>query len=218
MIAFGARAPVAYIVLYIIILELLRDDLNLGYKILIASALLIIGGAYILLQNQIFSMLSTMPLFQNSYLLRTFQKGSLYESSTRNIIWENCIQRIKTMGFFVGGFFGDRPYCGSVYPHNIFLEIIMSWGWIIGSGMILFLIMLIIKGLGYKGIYKEVTIFAIFAELSRYFLSGTYVREPKFWIALFILISVSKRTNKKTVQEWESDFIEDRNNNIPQSD
>jgi hypothetical protein len=108
------------------------------------------------------------------------------------MIWQSCFARLSNMGFFVGGFFGDREYCIGVYPHNIALEILMSWGWILGTMLLLAILILIVKSMRTKGVYRDVAWFYIMTCFSRYLLSGTYVREGKFWISMYVLYAVVK--------------------------
>ena len=153
----------------------------------------IIGIFYL---DDILYLVANLPYFENSYLVRSFLRGKLFNTDTRQVIWQNCFERLATMGLSISGFFGDRAYCGSVYPHNIILEILMSWGWIIGGIIIIYLLLMIVQGLLKKGTERDVCIYIVLACLSRFFMSGTYIREGKFWITLFVLIALNKQHRK----------------------
>ena len=197
MAAFGARSGILYAVLFVGVLELLRKDISIQKKLLICGVLVIGGMIGVFYLDDILYLVSKLPYFENSYLVRSFLKGKLFNTDTRQVIWQSCFERLNTMGMDVTGFFGDRPYCaGAVYPHNIVLEILMSWGWIIGGCILAYLLWLIIRGLTCKGLKRDVCIFIIFSCLSRFFMSGTYIREGKFWITVFVLVALGKGKKK----------------------
>lgn len=198
MAAFGARSGILYAVLFVMVLEILRKDISIQKKFLICGGLALVSIIGIFYLDDIIYLVANLPYFENSYLVRSFLKGKLFNTDTRQIIWQSCFERLNTMGLEVTGFFGDRPYCaGAVYPHNIILEILMSWGWIIGGGILLYLLWIIIRALTCKGIERDVCIFIIFSCLSRFFMSGTYIREGKFWITLFVLIALGKSKKRR---------------------
>ena len=172
-------------------------DISIQKKLLICGVLVIGGMIGVFYLDDILYLVSKLPYFENSYLVRSFLKGKLFNTDTRQVIWQSCFERLNTMGMDVTGFFGDRPYCaGAVYPHNIVLEILMSWGWIIGGCILAYLLWLIIRGLTCKGLKRDVCIFIIFSCLSRFFMSGTYIREGKFWITVFVLVALGKGKKK----------------------
>lgn len=195
ILVFGARAPLLFVVLYIALYEISRKDMNLTKKIgvfsaFVAAALLISFSFEFLMRE-----MANNSIFSNSYIVRSYLRGALFESDTRNVIWDNCIMRIKTMGLSIGGFFGDRSYCGSAYPHNFFLEVLMSWGWIIGIPIIVLFIRMVAKGLIKKGMGREIVLLVLCSVLLRFLLSGTYLSEGKFWVAVFTCIAVGKSKN-----------------------
>lgn len=196
MAAFGARSGVLYALLFVATLEILRKDILIQKKVLICGIIAVISVIGIFYLDNILYLIAKLPYFENSYLVRSFLRGKLFNTDTRQVIWQNCFERLATMGLSISGFFGDRAYCGSVYPHNIILEILMSWGWIIGGIIIIYLLLMIVQGLLKKGTERDVCIYIVLACLSRFFMSGTYIREGKFWITLFVLIALNKQHKK----------------------
>lgn len=202
MAAFGARSGIFYTFLFIIFLDFLRDDISRIRKIMLIGLLSMILCITFIFLDDILYFISEIPYFENSYIIRSFLKGKLYNTDTRQVIWESCFERLNTMGLDISGFFGDRAYCGgAVYPHNIILEIVMSWGWIVGTIIILYLIYIISRSMCCKNIERDVSIFIICSCLSRFFMSGTYIREGKFWIAFFVFLALSKM--KKRLKDYE---------------
>ena len=79
-----------------------------------------------------------------SRTIKNIISGTIFESETRDIIYERARYEIKHMGLSMYGLFGDRvafeKYGGIIYVHNIFYEMILSFGWILG-GIIIFLLL-----------------------------------------------------------------------------
>ena len=93
------------------------------------------------------------------------------------------------MGLSISGFFGDRSFClGYAYPHNIIYEILMSFGWIFGIISILFYAYELLRAFFHN---KEVTIFIFLTLFTRYFISGSYLTEGRFWITTALIIAIS---------------------------
>ena len=200
MLVFGARAPVVYCFIYVIgCIILYYRGKSISKRIIVSIMFLLLGIVLILQLDKILAVVSKYSLFAYSYIIRRFLADNLISFSSRELIWESCISRLKTMGLYVGGFFGDRAYCIGVYPHNIALEILMSWGWIIGSIMLLVILIIIIKSLRADGAYRDVAWFFLMTGFSRFLFSGTYVREGKFWITLFVVIAVNSISRKGLV-------------------
>lgn len=205
IVAFGARACILYAVLYVAFLELIRSDTSIDFKVIIGTVFGIIGSIVMLQLNNILLFLSTLSAFKNSYLIWTFLNGKMYSVKTREIIWDACFERLHTMGLQVGGFFSDRPYCGGgVYPHNIVLEIVMSWGWIIGGGIVLLLVVIILKAFLSNGIKQLACLFILLTCLGRFAMSGTYVAEGKFWTALFAFWAIAFCNDSETPDSYEN--------------
>lgn len=68
----------------------------------------------------------------HSRTLESFVMGNFSDDSGRSIIWNAVYDAIRNGGFWGYGFYGDRPF---VYPyhyvgysHNIFLELVCSFG------------------------------------------------------------------------------------------
>lgn len=198
ILVFGARAAIGFAALYVIVFELLRSDLKLQYKI---ASWILLGMLIVLIWTNIDTIanaLASISIFKDSYFLKNFLSGRFFESASRTALYEACRDRIATMGFSVSGFFGDRKYClGYAYPHNIIYEILMSYGWGFGIIAIAFYAWLILKGILSKNVERrEVTVFLIVTVFARYFISGSYLIEGRFWIvsALFISLALRNRS------------------------
>ncbi len=192
MFTFGARAPLLFVLIFIVAYELLRTDNPPSLKIVFVAVGIIAALLFSYYEDSIIDWLNTIPIFSGSRVLDLLSSGELLESESRDMIKEFCYYRIQTMGMEISGFWGDRKYCaGQAYPHNIFLEILMTYGWIFGILAILLLGVLCLRALLKKGTSRDVALFLLVTLWGRYLISGSYIQEGKFWIGLFALIAVA---------------------------
>lgn len=196
ILIFGSRAAIGWAVIYVIIFEIFRADRSCGFKVISFSALGIMAVMLLVNINVIITTAMKINAFKGSYFLKNLAEGRLLKSGSRNELYTACMNRLSTMGVSVSGFFGDRDYCvGFAYPHNIFLEVLMSLGWILGLIAIIVYIICMIRAVLDKDPAKcEVAVFVVITMLARYVISGSYLTEGKFWIATVLLISlISKK-------------------------
>ena len=190
MLSFGSRGALLNTLIFAI---LLRFTQNQGHKI----RLIIFSFFFIVVVinfESILEFLSQIPLFENSYILRKALDGGVLQHNSREIILMNCENRLSTMGAEVSGLFGDRPYCGSVYPHNIIYEILMHWGWFIGTGLLLFFASLFIKGLLRNSSTRFITIFFMSTIMAKFFISDSYLNNGLFWLMIACMLSINNTT------------------------
>lgn len=193
-ISYGCRGAIIFTVIFVVLTILIYSKKN--RSVIVVSCILLIL-LYVNLER-IATYLITIDLFSNSYFLKHFVGGEMFESQ-RTEIYELCVHRISTMGSEISGFFGDRPYCGSIYPHNFIYEIMMQFGWIFGS-LIIALYFVLIISCWLKKRSRIATVFILCSLLFKYMLSGSYLLSGQFWVATSALIAIStskKLSNKK---------------------
>lgn len=154
--------------------------------ILLLCLVVIMFGHYLI--NMIVSLLKNIGI--HSRTLDLFASGEITNDSGRSIIWNAVIEGIKNGSIWGYGFFGDRPF---VYPfhyvgysHNIFLELIISFGLF---GIIIILLMIIGACLMIfkcsDNQWRE--IFIIYFSLScQLMISMSFWYVPEFWATLAI--------------------------------
>lgn len=127
--------------------------------------------------------------------------GSFGNDNGRYIIWNTVINAIKTGSIFGYGMLGDRPivyplhYAG--YSHNIFLELIASFG-IIGVFIIIYLLFRIIRMLFFCKNEDWFDIYIILLSCcSQLILSMSFWYVWQFWAALAISSKYIKLKNKE---------------------
>lgn len=79
----------------------------------------------------------------NSRTLQMLLNGTISDDNGRDFIWATVIDAIENGGIFGHGMLGDRPFVSPIhtagYSHNIFLELLVSYG-LIGFIIILYII------------------------------------------------------------------------------
>ena len=129
-------------------------------------------------------------------------EGSITDENGREIIWQTVIAAIKKGNILGYGVYGDRPFVFPVhyvgYSHNLFLELIVSFGavgvliilWIIGDAVYMFFFC---RDRDWRELYM--IFFAISCQLMLS-LSFWYVWE--FWAAVAIAFRYRWLGRRKT--------------------
>lgn len=200
MFAFGSRACVLYSIMFILLFELIKSDISPSRRICIAISLILAAAIVVHLNTAILSMLNNLSIFKNSYVLNKLNKGLLFQSKGRDALYACVLVGIRKVGFNINGFFADRLFLaehgfGYSYPHNFFYEILLTFGWLVGGIILLMYIQLYIKALRNKE-NRLLTLWVLVCLLGRYWVSGSYLVEGKFWIAIFMLHMIACKTNE----------------------
>lgn len=109
------------------------------------------------------------------------------------IVWD-AIRRKPFIGY---GFMGDRQFIG-VYVHNIVLEFLCSYGFVLGglgmAAVLYVVIASIVKNWG-QSVAWFLLVFACFV-LIKLMLSGSYVYEPYFYVLLGLSVGGVRRAGR----------------------
>lgn len=206
----GSRGQLICLGVYLCLL-LLRSNLrefSIQKCLLLASvmaaglAVLIIGPENI--SNGINQLLNKAGV--SSRALTMTLSGQLADDNSRNAIWGRTLEVIKSGGFFGYGVYGDRPF---IYPihfaafcHNIFLELMVSFGAVLGA-----LLSLLLVGRSLYIVLKReenlwIDIFCIMLAVSAQLLvSMSFWYITAFWAAIEISHYCGKRERKRYVLE-----------------
>lgn len=170
-------------------------------KIMITAAAVLLGILFNAFYYDILSGLSGI----DARTIQMFLSGDITSDNGRDAIYALASEAIKNMPFLGYGAFGDRqfitPYYYWGYCHNIFLEMIIDFGWLLG--IIVFLI------IGIKSIQvlisaRDEQAFVICILLSanaKLFLSDTFWGYPQFWMLIAYLFFVFKEERKKYTED-----------------
>ena len=177
-----------------------RQKKNLHFCVFILLPVMIL---LLLNADYIFTMLgkTLMSFGISSRTVISLAEGSFSDGNGRSIIYAMAIELITSGGLFGHGFYGDRNYIGERfrwgYSHDVFLELLVTFG-IIGGTI---LIIALIKGV--VDLYKKSTdytrqiIFVTFLGASlKLIFSSSFWYEPTFW-ALIALMIVWKKPDQE---------------------
>lgn len=191
IISYGCRGSIIFTSLFVMLTIFLNDKTN---RFIISIFIITILLIYLNIEY-IANTLISFDLFSNSYFLRHFVEDEMFVSD-RVFIYELCENRISTEGIEISGLFGDRPYCGSIYPHNFIYEIMMQFGWALGPIVLLLYLGLVVSSLKEKG-SRQAVIFILCTLLLKFMLSGSYLLSGQFWIATCGLIAIRNISNNE---------------------
>lgn len=132
-------------------------------------------------------------------------------SNGRALIWLTVSNLIVNGPFYGYGVFGERNAVYGVgmrwgYSHNIFLEILVSFGWLFGSIIIVALLIQIIRFLKSSDHRNEKLVFVLFLTISmELLLSNTLWLHSGFWIMFGLLNNHFSHKKNGTIYKYQED-------------
>lgn len=205
MLIFGSRTAVVSYLLFIILRMLFYNDgKSLNRRIAWRVAIiLLLGIGYLALTNKSVLLALAEILSKagfNSRMLNTLVAGSVSLDNGRNRLWTSAIELIKEHPILGCGVYADR-YFGGIYCHQIILEILLDFGVIIGTVIIVLLIKGIIEMLFKCEDKNWKLLFIVFLSMSiiRLNVSSSFWCDTNFWIC--IAIYVNYRRTRYLVKE-----------------
>ena len=121
---------------------------------------------------------------------------TFFESVGRTNIQDILLRAIEDRPYLGYGIAGDRPICyqvGQVYAHSLPLEILVSYGMILGGIIFIVLTIIIFRALwrARKTTIGDFLLILIFSNgLLKLFLSSSYLLEYEFFLLIGLCISV----------------------------
>lgn len=174
------------------------------YKILIPITMIIVIAVIIINMKTLLSHIidygeSRKLTFRILELI--FEKDFLV-SRGRNEIFSILIQKALSWNGMIGyGICGDRLLTIThEYAHNIFLELIIEFGWINGGLISVGFILLLVYQVARNHEYRELVIVLIALKIISLMVSGTFWNATFFWIYIAICMKSFKVTISKTME------------------
>lgn len=136
---------------------------------------------------------------ENSRTLSMLLNGTyIRNDSGRFAIYSSMLDKINKSPFWGYGIFGDRQFINGFYSHNIFIEIWMNFGVVIGSLLIFSLFYFLIRTLRISIIQEKVLIlFLTCYSLVELLVSSSYLISPSFFIFLGVIIKIHNKQKTK---------------------
>ena len=204
IIVFGARAPVLFLFVFIVLYEIIRlRETKVFSKITIILICMILTALLALFNVKIPHLLVKLSVLTNSRFIVKMLNQQLLTSHSRELIYEEANYALNNIGINIYGLFGDRLLVNAIYVHNIFYELLLSFGYIAGGISILALLFIIIKPI----IFNKNRTLKILATLFttslflRYLVSGSFVIEGYFYIYISIMVNICIKAKEKIEYE-----------------
>ncbi len=203
---FGSRGVIFCVISAVILSFLISKSINFYHKFFTVVSLSLIGIlAYIYLPaltNSLFTFFAEQGHQSRTLLmLSNLSKEGVYLSG-RDLIWESTIDLIKERPIFGWGISaGIRKLSTGlyitdtfVYPHNIFLELNLNYGIVIGT---LFSLIMVLSPLhliksSINTSTKQLFILFYSVGLISLLFSGQYLTSPNFFAFLALLMKIQK--------------------------
>lgn len=193
VMSLGSRGP-AYCFLIYVIYDVLVN--NRKWIILLVLLFLI----FITMGPELISYLNFIGIKARTLELLFY--GDAVSSSGRDYLYESIWTRFEQYSGFLGlGLFGDRSET-VVYCHNIIIEIIIGWGWILGLTIITTSAFLILRlFIGSNNINRNRLIKYLCALVIPFFASSSYLIDYRIGLFIGLFGILYKQTfNKKIVK------------------
>ena len=201
--SFGTRAPLLIIFIFVILYVMLFRN----WKNPIRSRVILGGFAILLIAffEQIIGLLQRitqswgMSVRLYTYLLR----GDFLQTNSRDNITNIVLQGIQNRPLTGYGFAGDRLF-GVIYSHNIALELWASFGWIIGSIVLIWIVVTLIRGIysGKSDFQKGFVLLLVCASFVKLLISGTLLNEPYLYLLLGYCVQlIRNRKSDRVIEE-----------------
>lgn len=197
IIAFGTRGSLlCFIVFTLLYLFLIRLRTSLLFDVVIAGAAFLIIKLFDILFYTVNSLILSVGM--SNRILMFFDEDDLSNSTGRDSISAMLYRAMDNAPIFGYGFGGDRQLVNT-YSHNLYLELIVTFGWIIGTILFVLLLFRIIVSYAKAQLTEEKVFILLLASCSivKLMLSNTFLNEPNLFLLLGFCSQVlynSKRT------------------------
>ncbi len=142
--------------------------------------------------------------------IRLFQRDNIHLSG-RDIIYAKVFNEILKSPILGLGLAGDRVILSGSYAHNIFIELLVNFGVIIGLILVITLLLIIIKSVFTKDLIKyNIIIIWISLGFISLLVSNSYLLDFKFWILLGLSLRI-KHCNKYNNSNLKGDLLVENN-------
>lgn len=198
IIMYASRTAILSYLIFVILYIIFFDKNRSKNKRIITLSVVFFG--FLLLTSSSFIRwigLITSKFGLSSKILNSFVQNDFSLDGGRVYLYTQGIKIIKENPWGIG-VFGDR-YHLNVYVHNIALELLIDFGWILGAIIIISLIIIFIKLFKCKNADWKV-LFLLFFSLSmiRLVVSYSFWTESNFWGMLGVCHSALEQKKNKS--------------------
>lgn len=214
--ACGTRGPLLFALLILIFTSNIKIVANKKNVFLVVLACIVLGAILIvaLFDKDMFDGLDG-NIFSKRILTKIIS-GNFFSSSDRLEIykpaWNYCLQHVLVGcgplndRVILSDYFNSKIVTG-FYPHNIYLELCMQFGLILGSILFVALITCSVrcyKCIRFDALKKKLFFAVLFVGFAPLLLSKSYLCYPMFYFYIGLLVNIiSENNEKKIIWDWE---------------
>jgi hypothetical protein len=203
IISLGSRGALICIFVFFIlkIIKSIQYENKLSSKLIIASFFVIAFFYKTILKI----MLELSIEFGIESRTLKLLNGTGIELSNRDSLYDAVILALNNSPVFGIGISGDRRVLENIQPyvHNIFIELLANFGYVLGFGIIIVLLYSFFNTyLKTNGVKNDVLIFWFSYGFIHLLVSSSYLTDVKFWVFLGILINIQLNYNEIHRKNW----------------
>lgn len=208
----GCRGALLSLAVYLILSVLFSGSNTIDIKTYIKRTAIVVGVVlFFIYFDKVVSLIDAVLTkfgyssrafsFFASFLSGNVGISSVLEQDGRGMIWAEAFENFNAFGY---GLFGDRtilyePNNPVVYAHNWILEIILSYGVILGIVLTLFILYYISKSLIVSIKLKDrlvasMMVSAVSILMVKHMISASFMTSLDFWFYLGIAVSIARGT------------------------
>lgn len=197
LIFMGGRQSIFVLLVGITLIYVYSNEINNSKKRLVVIACFLLCGISYFMSDLIIGTLSSLieSVGVSSRTLEMLASGELTSFASRDRIFQTSLEIAKNNGNVISGLFADRYYlrntlAWAAYPHNLILEILIDFGMLWGTVLIILLVFSIIKKFIKKTGDKRSCLGMIIAlTIVRLFVSSSFMIEGTFYLFIGLLLS-----------------------------
>lgn len=191
ILVLGARGPILCIGCYVIIFLIneickknpVKKEFLYFFSIIFILLSLIFFDEILTIINNI---LNYFGIYSRTISL--FLENNLYLSG-REIFYNKTFELLQLYPIIGVGIAGDRFHMNGSYVHNLFLELLLNFGIVLGTLIIIMLIVFFIKKIFFiKGQQRKLFNVFFCMGVIPLMISGSYLTSPLFWIYLALCL------------------------------
>ena len=193
----GSRGPFVDIGIFFFIYILIKIKNSKRKAILLTSVIVVMGFVWICYPFFISALAVVLKrLNLSSRLVTKILSGEILDNSNRTVIWAAAIDMIEKNPFGYGAM-GTRhviyKYIYVAHPHQVFLEILVDFGVVFGTLMIIWIAYQTVRLFRMKGQDEWKAVFLLFfARACQLLLSLTFWHSIGLWGALAVGVCMTK--------------------------
>ena len=219
MLTNGSRGPMLFTAIFLFLMSLMyfgRSRKKLLILFTAVVALLLIFIFYDVLMMWIMSLLSSMNI--SSRFITMFLNGTLTSDSGRSVLWDAALEMIRERPLGYGAMGAQHQICKLIpagYPHSVVLEILIDFGVLFGSLLLMVLFFNAIALLFKKeNQYWSGVFLVFFCTACQLFISLTYWSTPAFWACIAIGMNCHVWKKHKRVEQRRRRLLSKKEKNL----